>query len=315
MRLLCLTALLLALSPASGALVHRWSFDTDGSDSVGAAHAVMMNGATVSDGQLQLNGAGAYATLPIDSTLAGLGSATIEAWVTHDQLTSWPRVFDFGNGNATGNPTQGYLFLTASPQYSSIVSYAQFSITRTGNTASENIYAGAVPGPGVELHLAVVLDADAGMGLVYLNGTLLLKGPLTLKPSDIVSVDGQEHNWPGRSRYSSNSSLKGSINESRIHDTALSPAEILVSHHLGPSAPPDATSLHLLNPAASPGAFSFQMNTVTGLSYAIQYTDSLAPLDWRPLTALTGNNSVQTVMDNGAPQTPRFYRAEITESQ
>lgn len=268
----------------------------------------------MSGGQLQLNGAGAHASLPIDATLANLNSATFEAWVTHDQLTSWPRIFDFGNGNPTSNPTQGYLFLTASPRYSSIVSFAQFSISQSGSAASENIYAGTVPGPGVEAHLAVVIDDGAQMGTVYLNGLPLLQGAVTLTPSDIVNVDGQEHNWLGRSRFSSDSSLNGAINEFRIHDTALSSAEILSSYHLGPSGVPGEMCCNLFNAAASPGAFSFQLNTFTGFSYDIHYTDSISPVDWTFLTTLAGNNSIQTVVDNAAPQTSRFYRAEIYET-
>jgi MYXO-CTERM domain-containing protein len=230
---------LVGVHASHAALVHRWSFDIGGTDSVGGAGAVMNGGATTGGGSLQLNGSGAYATLPIDGTLASLGSATIEVWATHDQLTPWARIFDFGDGDRTSNPSQGYLFLTGSPEYASTVSSAQFSITTSTSVASENIYAGAIPGPGVRLHYALVIDASAGEGTVFVNGIPQLSGPITLTPQDVMGDDGSEHNWLGRSRFSSDSYLDGSIDEFRIYDTALGESDVLTSYQLGPDVIPE----------------------------------------------------------------------------
>ena len=41
--------------PAGAALTHEYSFTTDASDSIGGANGTLVNTATVSGGQLQLN--------------------------------------------------------------------------------------------------------------------------------------------------------------------------------------------------------------------------------------------------------------------
>src|ERR1700693_800759 len=51
----CLIAGAWAAAPAHADLTHRYSFTTDASDSVGGANGTLVNSATVSGGQLQLN--------------------------------------------------------------------------------------------------------------------------------------------------------------------------------------------------------------------------------------------------------------------
>jgi hypothetical protein len=241
-----LTGLLLLVGESSAALVHRWSFDTDGTDSIGSADASLMDGASVSGGQLQLDGSNDYAILPIDSILSTLGSSTFEAWVTYDLLASWGRIFDFGNGNAASSPGAGYFFLTGSPNYGSgPTAFAQFSITETTSASSENVYAGALPGGGTELHYAVTIDGGSNTATVYIDGSEKLSGSITLTPEDVVSVDGTEHNWLGRSRFTSDAFLDGSINEFRIYDSALTGDAIASSFALGPNTVPEPSRLLL----------------------------------------------------------------------
>jgi hypothetical protein len=226
---------------AEAKFVHRWSFDANGSDSVGGATAVLQSGATVSGGELQLNGSStAYATLPIDGTLSTLGSSTIEAWATYNALTPWARIFDFGDGDRTANPSQGFLALTGSPEFCfpcTTSSSANFGITPTSNTdpGQVTLFEAGIPGPGVEVHYAVVFDALAQLGILYVNGVEVASATsFDLTPSDIVSVDSTEHNWLGRSRFNQDTYMSGSINEFRIYDTALSATEIGTSFDLGP---------------------------------------------------------------------------------
>lgn len=223
-------------------LVHRWSFNGSTNDSVGSANAILHGGASVLGNQLELSGAAQYATLPIDQTLSTMQNMTIETWATYDSLSAWARIFDFGNGDVSSNPDAGYLMLTGSPEYSSVVSFAQFSITSSNNSGSENVYAGAIPGPGVELHYALTLDSVNNIGSLYIDGALLMSGEILLTPSDIVSLDGHEHNWLGRSRFTQDSYLDGRFNEFRIYNRALSAGEVGLSFQRGPNAVPEPAS-------------------------------------------------------------------------
>ena len=102
-------------------LIHRYSFTTDGTDSVGGANATLHNLATVTGGALTLNALGStsgtlvtsgdntgpYATLP-GTVLQGLTNMTIEFWVSAGTAATadagvWSRVYDFGNSvNGSG---------------------------------------------------------------------------------------------------------------------------------------------------------------------------------------------------------------------
>ena len=236
-------------------MVHRWSFN-DGTDSVGGADAILSGDAFVSGGALLLDGNGDYATLPIDSTLAGLNSTTIESWATYNQFTNWARIFDFGNGNQSSSPNQGFLMLTGSPNYGSgPVAYAQFGITTTTNSAAQSYYAGNPGGiiaPSAEVHYAVVIDHFSDTHSLYLNGAFVADlgtNSHTLSPSDFMLNDGSEHNWLGRSRFGSpndDTYLNGSINEFRIYDSALNSTEIMTSFMRGANVIPEPSSLAVL---------------------------------------------------------------------
>lgn len=238
---LVIAALLVSVH-ASGTLIHRWSFDTDGNDSIGRADATLLGGATVSSGALQLSGSGAYAELPIDISLSGLNSVTIEAWATYNSLSPWGRIFDFGNGSPNSNPNAGYFFLTGSPEFSSTISFGLFSITQTANTAAQDLAAGSISGPGVPLHYAVTIDALTNVGTLYIDGAEFVSGTINLTPSDVISLDESEDNWLGRSRFTTDSFMNGSIDEFRIHNTALTSSEIETSFELGPSVIPEPST-------------------------------------------------------------------------
>ena len=63
----------------------------------------------------------------------------------------------------------------------------------------------------------------------------------------------------------------------------------------------------LVNPMVSGTAFSFSFATLTGISYAVEFTDSLNPIRWTTLTNFTGDGTTLTATDTpGVAQ--RFYR-------
>jgi hypothetical protein len=238
-----LAALVLSvLTQASEAkIVHRWSFATDGKDSVGTAHATLQDGASIVDGKLNLDGQGGYAQLPIGETISKLNSMTIEGWVTWPEYQgAWARIFDIGS-NVTSN-----MFLT--PRHGvgvtgSMANAFRFAIT-IGGSGQEQQINGTEPFPvGAETHFAVTIDAEKGVGKLYLNGKpIATKEQMTVKPSSLGNATA---NYLGASQYEADPLFRGTIAEFRIYDTALSEAEIADSAKRGPEE---------LNPAAAEAA-------------------------------------------------------------
>ncbi|MGH7972274.1 MAG: hypothetical protein ACREIC_26480, partial [Limisphaerales bacterium] len=68
--------------------------------------------------------------------------------------------------------------------------------------------------------------------------------------------------------------------------------------------------LVLSTPVLSGNSVSLSFPTALGLSYLVQFSDTLASPNWQPLKTVTGNGAVQTVTDSmTAPQ--RFYRLTL----
>jgi hypothetical protein len=65
----------------------------------------------------------------------------------------------------------------------------------------------------------------------------------------------------------------------------------------------------LLSPQYGGTGFSFSFETLAGLNYFVEYSDSLANNAWQPLRTVLGNGQVQAVTDaDGANHGRRFYR-------
>ena len=111
-RSVALTLLLLILPGLLSAqtLLHRYSFVSDASDSVGGAAwngtLVAPNGgspATIANG-LTLPGGGGpgfsgYVSLPA-GILTNTASLTVECWVTQNSANTWAEIWNFNNGQS-----------------------------------------------------------------------------------------------------------------------------------------------------------------------------------------------------------------------
>jgi hypothetical protein len=221
----------LAALPSAAALVHRWSFDSDASDSVGKANGTLEDGAKVEDGRVQLDGEVAYVELPIGDTIAKLSDVTIEAWVTWDEMQGpWSRIFDFGDGpgaNMYITPRHGRA------EQDSAEDTPRFVITQGGFENEEQINVKDQFPVGKEVHVAVTIDAEKGVAKLYVDGKpVATQDKISLKPSDLGNTP---NNWLGASQYTETDPLfHGSISEFRIYDSALSDDEIATSKGLGP---------------------------------------------------------------------------------
>jgi hypothetical protein len=203
--------------------MHVWTFNTDASDSVGAATATLFNGAAVSGCRLRLDGVDDYASLPSGIT-SGLTNASFEAWVTWNNDVDWPRVFDFGTG------TTSYMFLTARNDTDH---KPGFAIT-TGSGAGEQVVTSTdALSTGTQVHILVTLDDATDTARLYIDGTLVgTNTGVTLTPASLGTTT---LNYLGKSQYGQNPYFSGAINEFRIYDRALSLPEIETSYASGPS--------------------------------------------------------------------------------
>jgi len=68
-----------------------------------------------------------------------------------------------------------------------------------------------------------------------------------------------------------------------------------------------ATAVTLLNPTVSGSSFNFSFATQSGVSYGVQFTDSLSPINWQTLTNFTGKGTTMSVSDT-LTGVQRFYR-------
>ena len=223
------------LCTIKNALFHRYRFDGSGTavtDSVGVAPGTLMNTSLSDQGKLDLAGGTSdqYVDLP-NQLVSTLSDATFEAWVTWSGGSGWQRIFDFGDSSeseGTQGTGQSYLYLTASTPGSTGV--VRVVYRRTGSTAETSVYAARALATDVLSHVAVVVNSQNRTLYLYLDGEL--EG-LT-SPVGSLSEINDVNNWLGRSQFTVDPELGGSLHEFRIYNAALSDVQIAASFAEGP---------------------------------------------------------------------------------
>jgi len=213
-------------------LLHRYSFVSDASDSVGGAQwkgtVVTPNGGTAAtiDNGLTLPGGGGpgysgYVTLPA-GILTNTTSVTIECWATQSAQNDWAELWNFNNG--TG-------------QYFGYIPYPQ----NNGNNMSMAIKNGteydalsSVQFPnGSEQYIAATFSAPALTGDLYDNGSNIASVTVP-NSSYIPGTYNTADNYLGQDPYG-DLQFQGTIYEFRIWHGAQSPLYLAVSAAAGPS--------------------------------------------------------------------------------
>lgn len=226
----CATALpvtILAQTPATpgAALQHRYSFNGDAKDSAGRADGTLEGAAAISDGQVRLDGAkGTYVNLP-GGLIAGDKAVTFEFWATLGVNRSWCRVFDQGNENMVNG---GHLDLYFCPHRG-----RDFGLTVMDPNPTERVI--RVRGNldnQTNLYVACVLDPPTGFLGIYTNGIL------AVSTNTLTSLDSVATNrfFLGHSLFDTDPGLNGSIDEFRIYNAALTPAQVADNYKNGPNA-------------------------------------------------------------------------------
>jgi len=202
--------------------ISRWSFDTDARDQLGNRHGELLSGATLRNGRLVLDGKEAH----LRSALLGreLREKTLEAWVT---LANFDQA---GGGVVTVETSNGAVF--------DAIVFAEKEPRKWVNGSdffrrSRNLDGPAESAKPDELiHVAVSYRADGSVAF-FRNGQPYAaphkpESPLVVFPTDAHVLLGRRHTGGGRAHFA------GEIDEARLYDRALSPAEIAASFRTGP---------------------------------------------------------------------------------
>jgi hypothetical protein len=263
------------LAYAPPALAHRYSFSSSTSnawDSIGMAHGLLAGNATITNNALQLTGAsGDYVNLP-GGLVSGSSAATIEFWADFGADGNGAQVFNFGDiSNSTGQN-----FLSFSPH--TIANTAQLGLATTAGTLNLST-------PGIFDNLALqvdcILDPANGYNAIYTNGVLVSAVTSPTPPLNSVST---AWSFIGRSLFGTDAWLNATIDEFRIYDGRLTPAQLAANGLSGPNVL--ALPINLNISAVAPNL------TLTWPSYGIGFTAQSSP-------ALGANAVWSTV--NGSP--------------
>ncbi len=223
-------AVALAAQSALGALTHRFSFNGSGNDSVGGVNGVVNGAAIYTGGGSALSFNGTDTFVSVFSLLPVAGSTSIEIWGTFDSTGgAGERVFDFGSDQA-----DKFYF---TPKSTTLDTQLRLRTTEFPNNEQGPIVAGSLADNTAGL-FTVVVDSSGGTLALYRDGNLLGSSPLTANVGDLR----QATNYIGRSNNVSDPLLKGSINELRVHDTALTSYQMAINQTLGPDVASAATN-------------------------------------------------------------------------
>ena len=268
---------------ASATLVHRWSFNEPSGavaagtvlvDSVGGSEAVVRGvGATRNGSALTLPGTtsgnvgqstiSAYVDLP-NGLVSSKTDLTFELWAAPLSHKSWQRLIDCGNMNIAGigggAPGEVTGDGTTAPGGTESSDDILLALSR-GGSLNEQRLEGRINGggtlitdsalstsAGTRYHYVLVFEdqagsfgANGGQLRWYRNGAFVASVDLGFRLASLNDVN----NWIGRSQWSGDMNAHVALHELRVHDAALTPAEIQASFTAGPDAtiaPPTAAA-------------------------------------------------------------------------
>ncbi|MCH5212183.1 MAG: family 43 glycosylhydrolase [Oscillospiraceae bacterium] len=178
----------------------------------GSAAYNLHDGAALTDGRdgkaLSLNGNGQYADINgIAETLAKIdGDFTISVWTNPSSITTWSRIYDFGNGSSGK-----YMFLTPSNG-----SKPRFAVT--DGTGEQTIDSDPQLTIG-EWH-NLVIKREGGVSTFYIDG--YETGSSTALAYNFSDLGVMENYYLGKSQFAADPYYSGLIDDFLVYDSALS---------------------------------------------------------------------------------------------
>ena len=190
---------------------------TTASDGTGGGHDATLVGSASwgtgrTGGAVVLDGQTGYVELPA-AILESATEATIGGWVYVNNLVPNARFFDFGSG------TNQYMYVAPANGYSEL----EFSMTTNGFGAAAFARA---PSPPAGAWQFMMVTLGSGTSQLYLNGSPV-GSPSTI-PSNPSGLGWTSGDRIGKSQYSTDPLLTGSLDDFFIYTRSLSASEILV---------------------------------------------------------------------------------------
>jgi hypothetical protein len=307
---LVLVAGLVTSSPAG--LITRRSFTHDANDAQGQRPGLLKGTAAIAGGRLCLDGSG-WVELP-GGIVTPLASATIEAWFTYQNNGSYVRVYDFGDTDAKGLGAHCWYFSPQCPKAARTV----FSNTDPGYKYEETVDSTPLPENTV-FHVIVVYEGPAKKARLYLNDRLIGQRDMTIQLSEI----GTQHLYLGKSSYNSDKLLKGTIDEFRIYDGAMTDLQRRLNHQLGPEKVQDCalasvSPLPDANEVQTPAVLAWTADKSIGLDHfeVASGPDSLAiGLAASPGPAFVSTKETQLRLPALGPGATVYWRVDTVDVQ
>jgi hypothetical protein len=153
----------------------------------------------------------AYVGLPA-GIVSKLSELTIATWVKLNANTAYQRIFDFAVDTGT------FMYLTNAGSSGNV----RFRISSATPERNQAIEGSAGFPVGTWVHAAVTLGED-GVSIFVDGARVAQQAPAALRASDLGETT---NNYIGRSQFAADPYLDGQIDEFRIYDRVLSPAEI-----------------------------------------------------------------------------------------
>jgi len=217
-------------------LLHRYSFVSDASDSVGSANGTLVapttgSPATISSG-LMLPGSGGgfgtsgYVSLP-SGILTNTSSLTVECWVTQNSGNGWAEVWDFG--------IDGSHNFALIPDPDNNNHNMEVAFTPHGNEI--DLQSDTAFPTGTEQYVALTFNNATLTADLYTNGVLdamRIYPDATYTPGTIGGAGGTTQNMLGNDVYG-DAQFNGTIFELRIWNGVVSQRYVSASALLGSS--------------------------------------------------------------------------------
>jgi uncharacterized protein YjdB len=282
-------------------LLHRYSFASDASDSVGGANGTLVapsggNAATISSGLILPGnthggfGYSGYVSLP-SGILTNTSSVTVECWATQNQGNGWATIWDFANNNNVNfglipfpENNNNNMEVAVNPNNNDIYTASSLAFPN-GSTPTQ--------------YVSFTFDNSALVGKLYTNGTLIATQSYpdhTYCPGNIGGAGGTTANALGNDIYG-DWQFSGTVYEFRIWNGVVSPVYLAASTVAGPGVVVTNTTPQSL-------AISVTTSMIGSQTQQATVTGSFLQVANVPLTAvatnwISSNPSVLTVNSSG----------------
>jgi hypothetical protein len=297
------TAVSSSITVSPQTLLHRYSFLSDESDSVGgpAGNGTLVpptagTAASITPSGLNLPGGGGggysgYVSLP-DGILTNTTSVTVECWATQASANQWATIWAF----ATQPGVNFALIPNPSP---AIENNGQMVVAVNPNNNDIYTTSGVTLPNGSQQYISYTFNNSSLTAGIYTNGVLVgtqAYPDRTYCPGNIGGSGGTTQNWLGNDTYN-DTQFQGAIREFRIWNGAVSPLYLAASAVAGPGVVITNTSLQSLSVSVVTSMLASQIQQASVLSTFLQVSG--VPLTDAVTNWTSSNPGILTVNSAG----------------